>query len=191
MLSNLGRPSRSFGILRRLSDARLATVGPWARAPGVALAEPARAGAPIVSEPSGPALPPLRDGSIWWGREQFYSCSAAGRHEPCPEVVDVTGPKRALVFGPYFSLEPGLWRATAIFELCPDAARRRLAVDFGAMPSFRFKEAPHQPGRHVIELEYEVQPQDLVEVRLLMRTAGFHGEVRFSGAFLERLGDAG
>jgi hypothetical protein len=183
MPSKLERPSRSLGLLRRLSDARLATGG--------ALAEQARAGAPIVAEPPGPVLPPpLADGSIWWGREQFYSCSASGRHEPCPEVVDVTGPRRALVFGPYFPLEPGLWRATAMFELCPDAARRQLVVDFGAMPSFRFKEPAHQPGRHVIELDYEVQREDLVEVRLLMRAAGFHGEVRFLGAFLERLGDA-
>jgi hypothetical protein len=154
------------------------------------LVEPARDQVPIISEPSGPTLPPIRDGSIWWGREQFFSCSPSGRYEPCPEVVDVTGPERALVFGPYFSLEPGLWRARATFELCPEAARRQLAVDFGAMPSFRVKEAPHQPGRHVIELEYEVQPDDLVEVRLLMRMAGFHGEVRFLGAVLERLGDA-
>ena len=167
MLSRLERSSRPSGVLRRLSDA------------------------PSVSEPSGPAPPPPppAEGSIWWGRERFLSCSASGRHEPCPEVVDVTGPERALVFGPYASLEPGLWRATAMFELCPDAARRQLAVDFGAMPSFRVKEAPHQPGRHAIELDYDVQPEDLVEVRLLIRTAGFHGEVRFLGALLERLGD--
>jgi hypothetical protein len=168
MLSKLERPSRPSRVLGRLSDA------------------------PVTAEPSDPALPPApADGSIWWGREQFLSCSASGRHEPCPEVVDVTGPERALVFGPYSSLEPGLWRATAMFELCPDAARRHLAVDFGAMPNFRVQEAPRQPGRHVIELEYEVQPDDLVEVRLLMRTAGFHGEVRFLGAWLRRLGDAG
>jgi hypothetical protein len=168
MLSKRERPSRPFSLPQRLSDA------------------------PITSEPSGPALSPApADCSIWWGREQFLSCSASGRHEPCPEVVDVTGPERTLVFGPYASLAPGLWRATAMFELCPDAARRQLAVDFGAMPSFRVKEAPRQPGRHVIELEYEVQPDDLVEVRLLMRTAGFHGEVRFLGAGLRRLGDAG
>lgn len=180
MLSKLGRLSRSW-------DAGPTTAGPWTHAAGGDLAEPANAPARIGSAPSVPT-PPL-GGSIWWGPDKLLSCSAAGVHETCPAVMDVTGPARCLVFGPYLPLEPGLWRATAIFELCPEAARRRLIVEFGAIPSFTTKTVPRQPGPHRIEMEFEVRPDDLVEVRLLMTLAGFDGELRFSGALLERLRD--
>lgn len=183
MLSKLGRLSRSW-------DAGPTTAVPWARAAEHELPEPANAPVRIGPAPFASA-PPRRElgGSIWWGCEQLLSCSPAGLHETCPAVIDVTGPARCLVFGPYLPLEPGVWRATAIFELCPEAARRSLIVEFGAMPSFTTKTVPRQPGPHRIEMEFEVGPDDLVEVRLLMTLAGFHGELKFSGALLERLSD--
>ena len=188
MLSNLGRSSRPFGVFRRLRDAGLTTAGAGARAAAGELAEREQASARRGSAPSAPAHPPAGAGGlIWWGREQLLSCDVAGRAETCPEMMDVTGPARCLVFGPYRRLEPGLWRATAVFDLCPEAARRRLIVQFGAMPEFTTKDVPRQAGRHRIEMDFEVEPQDQVEVRLLMTLAGFHGELRFSGAVLGRL----
>jgi hypothetical protein len=191
MHSNLGWPNRPFGVFRYLRGAGLATVGSLARA---AVGDPAeQEGAPAAAEPAHPYPPPPpagAEGAIWWGREQLLSCDASGLTQTCPEAIDVTGPARCLVFGPYLPLEPGLWRATTIFDLCPEAAHRRMIVQFGAMPEFTTREAPRQAGRHLIEMDYHVRPKHQVEVRLLMTMAGFHGELRFAGAFLKRLGDA-
>lgn len=127
------------------------------------------------------------DGSaLWLAREEFRSIDSDP--DPCPEVVDVTGRPRCLVFGPHLELEPGTWRATALFELCQDAARRRISVQFGSYPDFSVEEAPlTRAGLHQIELDYTFLPHHFAEVRLVLVRAGFHGNVRFHGAFLRRL----
>jgi hypothetical protein len=93
------------------------------------------------------------------------------------------------VFGPHLPLEPGLWRATVIFEVCADAARRVMEVHFGCHPDFTRVRVPiGAPGLHQIELEYEVKPDQVTEVLLWLFRAGFHGQLRFSGVALQKVG---
>lgn len=125
------------------------------------------------------------DAGLWWERERFRSVDSEG---VCPAVIDVTGKPRCLVYGPHLILEPGLWRATAIFELCPDAARRRLVVQFGPYPDYATEEVPMgRSGTHKIDLDYEFQTSRHAEVRMFLMRAGFHGELRFSGAVLRKV----
>lgn len=125
----------------------------------------------------------------WWGRERFLS--GDGENAPCPEVIDVTGQRRYLLSGAFGVLEPGLWRVTAVLDVCPDAARRSFSVEFGAEPHYTNVYLPQrQPGRHEIDVEHVIGPGDKAQLRVYLVRAGFHGEFRFLGARLQRIGDA-
>ncbi len=122
----------------------------------------------------------------FWGRERFLSDLA----QPCPPVIDLTGPPRFVVFGPYMALAPGRWRAEMIFELCPEAARRRLAAQFGAEPDYATVAAPAGvSGRHAIVIDHTFASGDLAQARLWLQGAAFHGEVRFLGVTVRALPD--
>jgi hypothetical protein len=131
----------------------------------------------------GPATP-----SEWWDRELFRTAEGPGNR--CPEVIDVTGRPRHLFYGPYLPLGPGRWRAVAHLQVCADAARCRLAVEFGASPHFTSIDLPFgSKGSLEIEVTHLVKEAGFGEVRLSLNRAAFHGEVRFLGVGVERLGD--
>lgn len=123
-----------------------------------------------------------------WEPSRFYSAGQPGNR--CPPVIDITGRARYLLYGPYAPLSPGLWRATVIFDLCPDAARRPLSVDFGTPTDFATVEVPFGvAGCHRIEVIHPISDETPCEVRILLRKAAFHGKFRFLGVNLLRLGD--
>ena len=83
---------------------------------------------------------PTAETPAWWSFERFMNDEARDRR--CPNVIDVTGRARYLFFGPFINLPAGHWRATVFLELCPDAARRRLAVQFGSEPDYTTEGVP-------------------------------------------------
>ena len=129
-------------------------------------------------------------GKVWWDRGVFLSDEdVAGG--VCPPVVDVTGRARILVYGPHRQLAPGVWRATALLHLSPDAAHRRIGVQFGADPDFATVDLPlGVDGDHRAELTLTVIDETPLEVRLWLKKAAFHGEIRFAGVLLERIADS-
>jgi hypothetical protein len=191
MLSEFPRSGRTFDLLLHFRSVRPASAGFWNTVASRGLKLVAPAAAPqFEAAPATEAAVEAggADEALWWGRERLRSSDTDGG--ACPEVIDVTGPRRCLVFGPHLPLEPGRWRATAMFEVCPDASRRQLSVQFGCYPDFTTVQVPvGVSGLHQIELEYEFKPDQLAEVRLLLDRAGFHGELRFSGAALQKVGD--
>jgi hypothetical protein len=145
-----------------------------------------------ASEDSEPLSDSVQGGarakSLWWGREIFLSRD--GEDMRCPDVIDVTGRARFLVFGPYASLSPGVWRTVVSLEICPEAARRPMAVQFGAEPDYTTTDIEiGVPGPHSVEVIHAFREADQVQVRLWLKRAAFHGEVRLIGAHVERLGD--
>lgn len=126
--------------------------------------------------------------SEWWGRERFFN--ADGSQSKCPVVIDLTGPARFLVYGPYAPVAAGLWRATVSFELCGDGARRFLLVQFGSDPDYTtVGVAPtRQPGRRDVAVEHRVKAGGLAQVRVYLARAAFHGDFRFIGVKAQRLG---
>ncbi len=122
--------------------------------------------------------------AAFWERERFLSDLA----QPCPPVIDLTGPPRFVAFGPYVTLAPGCWRAKVILELCPEAARRRLAAQFGAEPDYATVALPAGvPGHHAIVIDHTFAAGDLAQARLWLQGAAFHGEVRFLGVEISPL----
>ena len=123
---------------------------------------------------------------IRWDRSVFHNAETPDRS--CPELIDLTGLARHVVFGPFVTLEAGLWRATVDLELCPDAARRHLVVEFGGSGDFSGVELPPRvAGRKSVSIDHRFHEGTQAEVRVLLAKAAFHGDLRFLGATLERL----
>jgi hypothetical protein len=117
---------------------------------------------------------------MWWGRELFLSVDVPDGK--CPAIIDVTGRARVLSYGPYAPLGLGAWRARAVLDLCPDAARCRLAIQFGASMDFTTVDISRGPsGRREIEVDYFCQTPGLAELRLVLTRAAFHGEIHLHG----------
>jgi hypothetical protein len=126
--------------------------------------------------------------SMWWGRELFLSVDVPdGR---CPAVIDVTGRARILSYGPYAPLGSGAWRAKAVMDLCADAARGRLALQFGLSTDFATLDVPRgPPGRREIEIDYFCETPGLAELRLVLTRAAFHGEIQFHGVDIQAIAE--
>jgi hypothetical protein len=126
---------------------------------------------------------------FFWDRAMFRSAETSDGL--CPDTFDVTGARRILFSGPWARLAPGLWRATIIFDLCEEAARRQLAVEFGtAVSTFTMVDVPEGvSGRHEIEILHFVHGDEPLEVRFWVKRAAFHGSLSYIGAQLERVGD--
>ena len=124
--------------------------------------------------------------TLRWDRQLFMT----GEVElmSCPGVIDVTGRARYLVFGPFVALDPGAWRARVSLELCADAAQRPIAVQFGAEPDYTTVDLPRgAQGLHEVEIEHQIRSGDLAQIRVWLKRAAFHGELRFGGAELHRV----
>ena len=111
--------------------------------------------------------------SQWWDRTQFFGGAEANVGK-CPEVIDLTGRACFLFYGPYVPLTAGLWRATVTLTICADAARRPLALQFGAEPDYVTADLPFGVSG---------------DVRLWLKKAAFHGQIRFLGACVEPVED--
>jgi hypothetical protein len=127
-----------------------------------------------------------REAHIWWPHEIFLTHNqAVTGHDACPAVIDATGRARHLAFGPFRPLAPGRWRASLVLRVSATAARRALAVDFGAPPNFAAFNLPHGvAGLHRIDLERTFGPEDLAQVRLWVKRPAFDGEIGFLGVAL-------
>ena len=152
------------------------------------MSQKSKRGGDFMSPAAAPAPSDESPGGEWWGRELFLV--GRGPYSPCPEIIDVTGLARVLVFGPYRELPAGIWRATVTLDVSPDAARRPLDVQFGKLPDYTTSPLPFGvPGRHTVKLEYVLRKSGLAEVRVNLKRAAFHGEIRLFGAKVERAGD--
>jgi hypothetical protein len=125
---------------------------------------------------------------ICWDRSNFLS--RYGDDLTCPETIDVTGHARYLFFGPYVTLEAGLWEATINLWLCPDAASWGLMADFFTEDERTEVELPRSAHGDVdIRILHSVNATRRAEVRLLLLRPAFHGQVCLRGVSVRRLGD--
>jgi hypothetical protein len=126
------------------------------------------------------------EAEIWWPHEIFLTYSQdVTSHGVCPALIDATGRPRHLAFGPFQTLAPGRWRASVVLRVSASAARRPLAVDFGAEPNFVLHTLPFGvPGLHRIDLENTFAENDYAQFRLWVKRAAFDGEIGFLGVAL-------
>ncbi|MHB8530310.1 MAG: hypothetical protein ACYC8V_12485 [Caulobacteraceae bacterium] len=140
-----------------------------------------------------PRLPaetaPPAEYARWWDRTEFRAGETP--ELPCPETIDITGLARTLVMGPPRMLPGGLWRFTASFELCQDAGRYPYQFKVGNDQAASIQGVQGLgAGAYEAALEHTLPAAALVEVHFSITRAAFHGELRFSGMAVERLGEA-
>jgi hypothetical protein len=132
------------------------------------------------------------DGAVrraWCGRELFRWGDGDG--EPPPPSMDITGPPRSLVIGPYTILPAGKWRATASFEIDDEAAKRFFLASFGSGENFSHLETVRlAPGHNEMSVVHDFPAPGPAEFALGVPYGGFHGEVHFAGLSLERAEEA-
>ena len=133
------------------------------------------------------ALPLANGIRTLWPATLFQSGDRPG--QTCPDIIDVTGRARILAYGPYLSLPPGRWRASARFEICAEAARRPYRLEFAA--GGETAAVTHRPvdrGMQTVRLDVVVTEPGPTEVRLWIDRAAFHGALRFLGVDMEYVG---
>ena len=135
----------------------------------------------------------LTDSMSWQGRplhwppELFTLDPRGATVRTCPHQIDITGPPRTLVFGPYITLEPGTWRAQASFTVDDAACLRRFRLDWGPLSSFASHEfVPGRPGSYTVEIDHPWSTTDATEVRLILTEGAIEGMMEFLGAIVSK-----
>lgn len=72
-------------------------------------------------------------GQIVWARDLFLI--GDDPHAAATRAIDVRGPVRNLLFGPYMTLPPGVWEATIVLAVSKEAANLNYSVEVLAGPS--------------------------------------------------------
>jgi hypothetical protein len=128
-------------------------------------------------------LPVPRGATAWWHSPLFLTPN--GNYT---NPIDVMGRARTLLFGPYISLTSGLWQADLTMEFCADAIQYDYLIDFGTAKTFaRSLFRPARAGEQTVSIQYTVQDDTPVEMRVVLLRAAFHGEIIFSGARVTKL----
>ena len=99
--------------------------------------------------------------------------------QPAPAVLDLTGPARVIVYGPYFHIPPGHWIAQARFAFSPFARGARIALEFhGASCLARCSFQAERAGIFRIDLPFHVSSDfDIIELRLVLEHGAIEGHV--------------
>lgn len=132
--------------------------------------------------------PPDMGAQASWSPDLFSYDQRRPPLGPEPRQLDLTGTARILVFGPYVSLPPGLWRANIGFSIDQAATRKRFRLEWGDQASFathRFR--PDQAGRYALEIEHRWDAPAPSEMRLVLEEGAIDGALTFEGLHLERM----
>ncbi len=109
-------------------------------------------------------------GMMVWGRELFFTGDAPDL--AADFAVDVAGPVRYLLFGPYIALPPGSWDATIAIVASREAANLEYGIEILAGSRFqclaRGKVRPIREGLCELHLQFEISPatDQPIEVRI-------------------------
>lgn len=84
-------------------------------------------------------------GQLNWARELFISGDS--RDNSVPDVVELTGPVRHLLYGPYIALPPGSWTASISMAFSKEAAGLPYSIEIIAGHSSKLAEMSLYPER--------------------------------------------
>ncbi len=104
--------------------------------------------------------------------------------------VDMTGPARAISFGPYMHLPSGVWRAEVTFSVEKNFSGNSIVVDVLADGEIAVLGKSPLPtsGSFTVQLEFEVtRPHVPLEVRTFIGTGAIEGEFELVDVTLVRL----
>ncbi len=102
--------------------------------------------------------------------------------------LDLTGRPRIIVYGPYFDMPQGRWKAVFTLSVDDYASRYLFRADWGGIEDFISQEfRPQRPGVFEIEMVYDWATPGVCEFRLLVMEGVFHGEISLSDLVVSRV----
>lgn len=134
----------------------------------------------LVREVLGPAFHFAVTGerrAVTWPR--FCLFQGDRPDQAAPAVVDLTGPARVIVYGPYFHLAPGRWIATAQMAFSSGACGMVLALEFhGAAPLGRCRFQVERAGVFRVDLPIAIgSASEAIELRLVLQHGAIEGHL--------------
>jgi hypothetical protein len=180
-----------MGVASLVADLEAVGLAPRAdsaRAPISALPEPAAATiegalAPYAASFRGGNFPP-----IIWTRELFLD----DNHRPASRPIDLAGPIRYLIYGPYISLPPGSWAAEVVLGFSEDAVEMGYRIEVWAeslLASLQIQ--PAAAGLQRINLNFTLDEANdhLVEVRVVNERVAAGGRLVLGHATMRLVTD--
>lgn len=118
-----------------------------------------------------------------WAPELFRLDMREAERRERPQRMDVAGRARALVWGPYELMTPGVWRATARFLVDRWACRHTYRLEWGGSASYATHEfVPGRAGVFEVSAEYAWPAPADAELRIILTESSLGGVFEFFGA---------
>ena len=110
---------------------------------------------------------------------------------PATDYIDLIGPAKLLVFGPYFCLPRGRWIAVPGVSVADNLSGNTITVDIstnlGTEILAKVQAKLPAEGDFLGEIQFEVPYSHLpIEVRLFLNRGAIEGKLRFNGVTLRR-----
>jgi hypothetical protein len=121
-----------------------------------------------------------------WPRDLFYTCNE-GYAEP--ELIDLTGPARFLIWGPLLHLPKGNWIVKIEFEVSENLSGTEVEADIHDGQRFLIvtKTALPREGKFSFELPFRVEdPQLPIQVRISLLKGAIEGKFGLRSMSLRR-----
>lgn len=124
---------------------------------------------------------------VEWSNKVFF-CLIKDKATSADIKIDLVGPARFIVFGPYLHLPAGVWTATIDFEVANNDSGNVLIVDTAGTSFPTIASTPLPPnGRFTFEHTFEVtDPRTAIELRLATAQGAIEGCLFLHGATLRR-----
>lgn len=129
---------------------------------------------------------PAAGGALHWPPDKFrYDMREADARERV-QRMDTAGRARALVWGPYEVLSPGLWRATARFSVDRWACRHTYRLEWGATADYSlFEFTPGKAGVFEVFAERLWAEAEKAELRIILTEGSLGGRLEFFGVHVQ------
>ncbi|TBW39535.1 hypothetical protein EYW49_06610 [Siculibacillus lacustris] len=127
---------------------------------------------------------------VHWPLEMFIP---GGRPDDSVDgPIDLLGPARCLVYGPYLSLPQGLWELEVELEVAENLSGNRLEVDiFHGTVLVANNFALPAAGRFSVRASFDVfEPREPVQLRISTWEGAIEGILELRGTHLVRIGEA-
>jgi hypothetical protein len=122
-------------------------------------------------------------GETYWSPHHFIFDRHLLQVDENGANLDITGPPRALLRGPYFWAPKGRWKITAQFSIDADGARHEFQFRWGApLTPTILQTIPEKAGMYEVELEADWEEIDGMEFTIALVHGCVSGELVFLGA---------
>jgi hypothetical protein len=128
-----------------------------------------------------------------WSRELFILFDDGSRR--ATGIIEVAGPPRPLIYGPYIHLPPGGWTARVTIGFSPETVGTTFVIDAFADPRLLAQAVitPSRGGIYSADLEFVLhEPSALgLEIRVMLASANARGRMVLGRAVLKPSGTRG